>query len=155
MTCDQKRWEFSATSVEERDEWVHAIEELIEKSLQAQMSQKQASNNRAHGDKADVQALRQVAGNDACADCGAAKPDWASLNLGTLICIECSGIHRNLGSHVSKVRSLELDEWPLVFFFICFLVTYRRAYCQRVRSPIKLMQIRMRAIVVSVCFTVL
>ena len=39
-------------------------------------------------------------------------PDWASLNLGSLICIECSGIHRNLGTHISKVRSLELDDWP-------------------------------------------
>ncbi|PSN36242.1 Centaurin-gamma-1A [Blattella germanica] len=39
-------------------------------------------------------------------------PDWASLNLGILMCIECSGIHRNLGSHISRVRSLDLDEWP-------------------------------------------
>lgn len=38
-------------------------------------------------------------------------PDWASLNLGVLMCIECSGIHRNLGSHISKVRSLDLDDW--------------------------------------------
>lgn len=39
-------------------------------------------------------------------------PEWASINLGVLMCIECSGIHRNLGSHISKVRSLDLDEWP-------------------------------------------
>lgn len=39
-------------------------------------------------------------------------PEWASLNLGILMCIECSGVHRNLGSHISKVRSLTLDEWP-------------------------------------------
>ncbi|VDN32749.1 unnamed protein product [Gongylonema pulchrum] len=110
VTCDQKRWEFSATSPEERDEWVAAIEELIGKSLQAQMSQKQ--NGRLHGNKTEVQALRQIPGNEYCADCGAPKPDWASLNLGTLICIECSGIHRNLGSHISKVRSLDLDDWP-------------------------------------------
>lgn len=38
-------------------------------------------------------------------------PVWASLNLGCLICIECSGIHRNLGTHLSRVRSLELDDW--------------------------------------------
>lgn len=42
-----------------------------------------------------------------------ADPDWASLNLGALICIECSGIHRNLGTHLSRVRSLDLDDWPL------------------------------------------
>uniref|UniRef100_A0A7M4E7E1 ArfGAP with GTPase domain, ankyrin repeat and PH domain 2 n=1 Tax=Crocodylus porosus TaxID=8502 RepID=A0A7M4E7E1_CROPO len=42
----------------------------------------------------------------------ATDPTWASLNLGALICIECSGIHRNLGTHVSRVRSLDLDDWP-------------------------------------------
>ncbi len=45
--------------------------------------------------------------------CAHPDPDWASLNLGALICIECSGIHRNLGTHLSRVRSLDLDEWPL------------------------------------------
>ena len=44
-------------------------------------------------------------------DCHMPNPVWASLNLGILICIECSGIHRNLGAHVSRVRSVELDEW--------------------------------------------
>lgn len=39
-------------------------------------------------------------------------PTWASLNLGALICIECSGIHRNLGTHLSRVRSLDLDDLP-------------------------------------------
>ncbi|KAL5721541.1 ADP-ribosylation factor GTPase-activating protein agd4 [Ranunculus cassubicifolius] len=53
--------------------------------------------------------LRGVPGNDICAECGASEPDWASLNLGILLCIECSGLHRNLGVHISKVRSLTLD----------------------------------------------
>ncbi|KAH7434462.1 hypothetical protein KP509_06G018700 [Ceratopteris richardii] len=53
--------------------------------------------------------LRRVPGNDVCADCNSPEPDWASLNLGILLCIECSGVHRNLGVHVSKVRSLTLD----------------------------------------------
>lgn len=48
-------------------------------------------------------------GNDTCADCGAAQPRWASINLGITLCIECAGIHRSLGVHLSKVRSLTLD----------------------------------------------
>ncbi|KAH7623043.1 hypothetical protein Ndes2526B_g02337 [Nannochloris sp. 'desiccata'] len=53
--------------------------------------------------------IAAVPGNNQCADCGAAAPDWGSLNLGTLLCIECSGFHRKLGVHISKIRSLTLD----------------------------------------------
>ncbi|XP_030526589.1 ADP-ribosylation factor GTPase-activating protein AGD4-like isoform X3 [Rhodamnia argentea] len=53
--------------------------------------------------------LRSIPGNDLCAECGSPEPDWASLNLGILLCIKCSGVHRNLGVHISKVRSLTLD----------------------------------------------
>lgn len=49
-------------------------------------------------------------GNLWCADCGSgAKVEWVSINLGIILCIECSGIHRSLGTHISKVRSLTLD----------------------------------------------
>ncbi|KAJ2782604.1 hypothetical protein H4R18_002172 [Coemansia javaensis] len=53
--------------------------------------------------------LRQDAANGECADCAAPGPEWCSLNLGALLCIECSGVHRGLGTHVTKVRSLTLD----------------------------------------------
>ncbi|XP_074536289.1 arf-GAP with coiled-coil, ANK repeat and PH domain-containing protein 2 isoform X2 [Halichoeres trimaculatus] len=50
-------------------------------------------------------------GNTRCCDCGEEDPRWASINLGVTMCIECSGIHRSLGVHLSKVRSLTLDSW--------------------------------------------
>ena len=51
--------------------------------------------------------------NKVCAECGMKQPRWASTNLGIFMCIRCSGIHRNLGVHISKVKSVSLDTWPL------------------------------------------
>lgn len=60
------------------------------------------------------QLIRQVQallGNDKCVDCSSTKdrPTWLSTNLGVLVCIECSGIHRDLGVHISRIQSLTLD----------------------------------------------
>ncbi|XP_074469266.1 stromal membrane-associated protein 2 isoform X3 [Sebastes fasciatus] len=49
--------------------------------------------------------------NKFCADCESKGPRWASWNLGIFICIRCAGIHRNLGVHISKVKSVNLDQW--------------------------------------------
>lgn len=106
-------WHFEATSYEERDAWVQVIESQILASLQSCESSKNKSRLPSQTEAMALQSIRNIRGNGRCADCDAPNPDWASLNLGALICIECSGIHRNLGTHLSRVRSLDLDEWPL------------------------------------------
>ncbi|KAJ1725103.1 Gtpase activating protein [Coemansia erecta] len=49
--------------------------------------------------------------NSTCADCGASGPRWASWNLGVFLCIRCGGFHRHLGTHITKVKSINLDNW--------------------------------------------
>ncbi|XP_030208718.1 arf-GAP with GTPase, ANK repeat and PH domain-containing protein 2 isoform X3 [Gadus morhua] len=105
-------WHFEAQSLEERDAWVAGIESQILASLQACESGRNKARRSSRSEAVALQAIRNTKGNSLCVDCGAQNPTWASLNLGALICIECSGIHRNLGTHLSRVRSLDLDDWP-------------------------------------------
>lgn len=53
--------------------------------------------------------------NFECCECKCPDPKWSSINLCITLCIECSGIHRSFGVHVSKVRSLTLDDWEPVW----------------------------------------
>ncbi|XP_005292171.1 arf-GAP with GTPase, ANK repeat and PH domain-containing protein 1 isoform X5 [Trachemys scripta elegans] len=106
-------WHFEATTYEERDAWVQAIESQILASLQSCESSKNKSRLTSQNEAMALQSIRNIRGNSHCVDCEAQDPDWASLNLGALMCIECSGIHRNLGTHLSRVRSLDLDDWPI------------------------------------------
>ena len=50
--------------------------------------------------------LMKLEANTICADCPQKNPRWASINLGTLVCLSCSGVHRNLGVHISKVSAV-------------------------------------------------
>ncbi|XP_060793566.1 arf-GAP with GTPase, ANK repeat and PH domain-containing protein 2 isoform X2 [Neoarius graeffei] len=104
-------WHFDTQNQEERDAWVQAIESQILASLQLCESRNKTRRS-SQSEAVALQAIRNAKGNDLCVDCDAPYPTWASLNLGALICIECSGIHRNLGTHLSRVRSLDLDDWP-------------------------------------------
>ncbi|KAG4208741.1 hypothetical protein ERO13_A03G151900v2 [Gossypium hirsutum] len=96
--------DFDHTAVEEYASERNLVSAHNERQSRASQHQRSCLKN-----EKPIDVLRRVCGNDKCADCGAPEPDWASLNLGVLLCIECSGVHRNLGVHISKVRSLTLD----------------------------------------------
>lgn len=49
--------------------------------------------------------------NRNCADCGQLGTKWASSNIGVFLCIQCAGMHRKLGTHISKIKSIALDDW--------------------------------------------
>ncbi|CAL1405943.1 unnamed protein product [Linum trigynum] len=55
--------------------------------------------------------LQQQSDNRTCADCGAPDPKWASANIGVFLCLKCCSVHRSLGTHISKVLSVTLDDW--------------------------------------------
>ncbi|XP_036086553.1 arf-GAP with GTPase, ANK repeat and PH domain-containing protein 3 isoform X3 [Rousettus aegyptiacus] len=105
-------WHFEASTAEERELWVQSVQAQILASLQGCRSAKDKTRLGNQNPALAVQAVRTVRGNSFCIDCDAPNPDWASLNLGALMCIECSGTHRHLGAHLSRVRSLDLDDWP-------------------------------------------
>jgi len=74
-------------------------------------AQDSKSNKQKQKNGRNAKQLLDIPGNEICADCEAGNPQWASINFGVTLCIECGGIHRSLGVHISKVRSITLDIW--------------------------------------------
>ncbi|KAB8078332.1 hypothetical protein BDV29DRAFT_166518 [Aspergillus leporis] len=73
----------------------------------AGMSKRQQFRN----ERALQDLIRSVPGNDRCADCEAMNPGWASWNMGIFLCMRCATLHRKMGTHISKVKSLSMDSW--------------------------------------------
>ncbi|KAI7840581.1 hypothetical protein COHA_005734 [Chlorella ohadii] len=90
VVSPEKEYHLQAENEVEQQEWMQM--------LQATAA---APGPRSGGSGTALEVLRAVPGNGACCDCGAPDPDWASLNLGQLLCIECSGVHRRLGVHLN------------------------------------------------------
>uniref|UniRef100_A0AAR2IXI3 ArfGAP with RhoGAP domain, ankyrin repeat and PH domain 3 n=1 Tax=Pygocentrus nattereri TaxID=42514 RepID=A0AAR2IXI3_PYGNA len=89
-----KTFSFTAESEREKREWMEALQESIAETLSDYEVAEKIWSNRS---------------NKVCADCKAINPDWASINLCVVICKNCAGQHRSLGTMVSKVQSLKLD----------------------------------------------
>ncbi|TRZ00156.1 hypothetical protein DNTS_025725 [Danionella cerebrum] len=127
----QKCCVLQADSEELRSAWINAVQTCIDKAYRDQSPEQ---NTQAKESSIPVPALAPPShppalavalychGNQHCCDCGEPEPRWASVNLGITMCIECSGIHRSLGVHLSKVRSLTLDSWePEQLKLLCVL----------------------------------
>uniref|UniRef100_A0A7S4NZC1 Uncharacterized protein n=1 Tax=Paramoeba aestuarina TaxID=180227 RepID=A0A7S4NZC1_9EUKA len=121
LTCGETL-NFSCNSPKDMFGWVTAISEVCENlvmtSIQPTSSEQDESSEadlegstEGSQERKELLRIMKTTGNNVCADCNAADPDWASINLGVFICLQCSGVHRSLGSHVSKVRSIYLDDW--------------------------------------------
>ncbi|KAG1696235.1 hypothetical protein DVH05_018781 [Phytophthora capsici] len=96
-----------ASSARDMAEWIEAARRSTESALE-----KQSHRQEVHPEQQSViDELTEA--NPRCADCGQEPAEWVSINIGCLLCIECSGIHRSLGVHESKVRSLALDSWDM------------------------------------------
>eukprot|EP01105_Mastigella_eilhardi_P024346 TRINITY_DN633_c0_g1_i4.p1 TRINITY_DN633_c0_g1~~TRINITY_DN633_c0_g1_i4.p1 ORF type:complete len:1103 (-),score=228.01 TRINITY_DN633_c0_g1_i4:114-3422(-) len=101
-----------ADSEEMMNTWISTIDNarMVLLSVVGKLEEERNSRATLSTESPEMRKLRELhASNSLCADCGAANPEWMSINAGVLVCIECSGVHRKLGTHVSKVRSLALD----------------------------------------------
>ncbi|KAI6252838.1 hypothetical protein MCOR19_010582 [Pyricularia oryzae] len=75
------------------------------------MSGAQSKRQAARNEKVLQELVQGVPGNNLCADCHSRNPAWASWSLGVFLCMRCAAIHRKLGTHISKVKSLSMDSW--------------------------------------------
>lgn len=70
-----------------------------------------SKRHQARNERVLQELIKTVPGNDRCADCAARNPGWASWSLGIFLCMRCASLHRKLGTHISKVKSLSMDSW--------------------------------------------
>nr|XP_043626655.1 probable ADP-ribosylation factor GTPase-activating protein AGD11 [Erigeron canadensis] len=75
------------------------------------MHKKPADSHNVSGPQETLAGFIAESANMVCADCETPDPKWVAVNFGAFICIKCSGAHRSLGAHISKVLSVNLDEW--------------------------------------------
>ncbi|XP_071190759.1 arf-GAP with SH3 domain, ANK repeat and PH domain-containing protein 1 isoform X2 [Salvelinus alpinus] len=92
--------------------WISVLTNSKQKALNVALDERKSSGDNSVEDltRAITEDIRRMPGNNMCCDCGAPDPTWISTNLGILTCIECSGIHREMGVHYSRIKSLSLDK---------------------------------------------
>ncbi|XP_047527885.1 arfGAP with SH3 domain, ANK repeat and PH domain-containing protein isoform X5 [Vanessa tameamea] len=110
-----RTYHFQAEDENEQRAWTSVLVNCKEGALMRAFHQQAGeSNDNGHSlmdlQRSIIRAVRSLPGNQVCADCSSTNdPTWLSTNFGVIVCIECSGSHRELGVHISRIQSLTLD----------------------------------------------
>ncbi|XP_042631144.1 arf-GAP with SH3 domain, ANK repeat and PH domain-containing protein 1-like isoform X4 [Cyprinus carpio] len=112
LISHNRTYHFQAEDEQEFVIWISVLTNSKEEALNMAFRGEQSAgeDNLEDLTKAIIEDVLRMPGNEVCCDCGAPEPKWLSTNLGILTCIECSGIHREMGVHISRIQSMELDK---------------------------------------------
>uniref|UniRef100_A0A670IJ29 ArfGAP with SH3 domain, ankyrin repeat and PH domain 3 n=1 Tax=Podarcis muralis TaxID=64176 RepID=A0A670IJ29_PODMU len=112
LISHNRTYHFLAEDEQECTIWVSVLSNSKEEALNVAFKQAQGREECSMDDLtgAIIKEIKRMPGNSMCCDCSASDPAWLSINLGILICIECSGIHREMGVHHSRIQSVALDK---------------------------------------------
>ncbi|NWX03321.1 ASAP1 protein, partial [Caloenas nicobarica] len=112
LVSHNRTYRFLAEDEQDCVIWVSVLSNSKEEALNVAFSKAQGGGESSQEEltQAIIQEVRGMPGNRECCDCSAPDPTWLSINLGILICIECSGIHREIGANLSRIQSLSLDK---------------------------------------------
>ncbi|GAA6215129.1 arf-GAP with SH3 domain, ANK repeat and PH domain-containing protein 1 isoform X4 [Lates japonicus] len=113
LISHNRTYHFQAEDEQEFVIWISVLTNSKEEALNMAFRGEQSSGGEDGLEdltKAIIEDVLRMPGNEVCCDCGASDPKWLSTNLGILTCIECSGIHREMGVHISRIQSMELDK---------------------------------------------
>ncbi|XP_067309657.1 arf-GAP with SH3 domain, ANK repeat and PH domain-containing protein 1a isoform X2 [Pseudorasbora parva] len=112
LISHNRTYHFQAEDEQEFVIWISVLTNSKEEALNMAFRGEQSAGDDSLEDltKAIIEDVLRMPGNEVCCDCGAPDPKWLSTNLGILTCIECSGIHREMGVHISRIQSMELDK---------------------------------------------